>query len=122
MHVFAVQLDTVWHDKRANHEKVRKLLDRAHIPPGSMIVLPEMFATGFSMDVPVIADDATRETETFLRDIAKQRKCFVLGGLVTRCEGRGLNEAVVAYPDDRPPHRYQKMQPFTPGGESDNYH
>jgi predicted amidohydrolase len=122
MDVFAIQLDIAWHDKQANHRKVRGLLDRAHIPPGSMIVLPEMFATGFSMDVAAVADDAERETESFLHAIAKERKSIVVGGLVTRRDGRGVNEAIVAHPDDGPPRRYQKIHPFTLGGESDHYH
>ena len=41
---------------------------------------------------------------------------------MTRRDGRGLNEALVAFPDDRPPFRYQKIHPFTLGGESDNFH
>ena len=72
MNVFAIQLNIVWHDKQANHDKVRRLLEREHIPAGSMIVLPEMFATGFSMDVPAIADEVTRETENFVRTLARE--------------------------------------------------
>jgi len=121
MTVLAVQLDIVWHDKAANHQKVLRLLENAHVPAASMIVLPEMFATGFSMDVATVTDHATRETESFLCSIAKKYQSFVVGGLVGRCEDRPYNEAIVAYPDDRPPLRYQKIHPFTLGGESDNY-
>jgi omega-amidase len=121
MTILALQLDIVWHDKEANHQKVRQLLEKTHVPAGSMIVLPEMFATGFSMDVAQVADDVTRESETFLRSIAKKYQSFVVGGLVGRCGDHHHNEAMVAYPDERPPLRYQKIHPFTLGGESDHY-
>ncbi len=122
MHVFAVQLDIVWHDKPANHEKVAALIDGAGVPPGSLVVLPEMFATGFSMAVAEIADDLLHESEQFLLNLARKHNVAVIGGLVTRDPGgRGRNEAVVAFPDR--PHllRYQKIQPFTLGGEANHY-
>ena len=122
MNVLALQLDIVWHDKRANHEKVAALLDRAGAAAGSLVVLPEMFATGFSMDVAHVADDALHETEQFLVRTAIQRNVAVIGGLATRGpDGRGRNEAIVAFPDGRPTLRYQKLQPFTLGGEAGHY-
>src|SRR5580704_12788689 len=121
MNVFAVQLDIVWHDKRANHDKVNALLDRANIPAGSLVVLPEMFATGFSMAVPEVADDVKHETEQFVLNLARKRNVAVIAGLVTRCQGeRPHNEALVAFPDGRAPLRYHKLQPFNLGGEGKN--
>jgi len=121
MQVYAAQLDIVWHDKAANHAKVDRLLDRAGVGPGALIVLPEMFATGFSMDVERVAD-AQHETERFLLETARRRKVAVIGGIVGRdASGKGVNEAMIAFPDDRPPLRYQKMQPFTLGGEAEHY-
>src|SRR5258708_26305448 len=108
MNVVAVQLDTAWHDKRANHEKADALLDRANVPDGSLIVLPEMFATGFSMDVPEVADDVKHETENWVLATARRRNCAVIARLVTRdSDGRARNEAVVAFPDGPSPSRYQ---------------
>ena len=47
----AAQLDIAWEDKAKNFKRVRTLLDRAKCPPGLWWFLPEMFATGFSMNV-----------------------------------------------------------------------
>ncbi|MDB5173605.1 MAG: hypothetical protein JWN51_2378 [Phycisphaerales bacterium] len=122
MNLICLQLDITWHDKSANHDKVRALLDRTDVPAGSLIVLPEMFATGFSMDVAAIADEVTHETEGFLHAVAAERNVAVLGGLVTRGpDGKGRNEAVVVFPDGRETVRYQKIHPFTLGGESEHY-
>ena len=51
MRVAAVQLDIAWEDKPANFSRVRALLADTPPAPGSLIVLPEMFACGFSMNL-----------------------------------------------------------------------
>ena len=56
MHVVAVQFDVRWEDKAANFTRVRELLKDSAVPAGSLIVLPEMFSTGFSLNL-----DATRQ-------------------------------------------------------------
>jgi omega-amidase len=122
MNIYAVQLDIVWENKHANHVKVRALLESAAPTAGSLVVLPEMFATGFSMNVGTITDSLTHETEEFLAATAQHYGIYLLGGLVTGGPtGRGRNEAVVYSPQGIEVARYQKMQPFTLGGESINY-
>lgn len=121
MNVLALQLDIAWHDRRANHAKVDRLLDAAGAPAGSLVVLPEMFATGFSMAVEQTAD-VRRETEQFLVETARRRRVAIIGGVTTLPpQGKALNEAIVAFPDDRPLIRYQKMHPFTLGGEAAHF-
>src|SRR5262249_12946710 len=109
-------------DKPATHARVHALLSRTAIPAGSLIVLPEMFATGFSMSVARIAEEAGGETHAFLRKLAAQHKSFVLAGVVTRAaDGRGRNEAVVFGPEGRELARYCKLHPFSYGGETRHY-
>lgn len=121
--VYALQTDIVWEDKCANFAHVAALL--VTVPPesGSLVVLPEMFATGFSMNADRIAEDVdTGITACFLSGIAKQYRCYVLGGIVTRNgEDRPRNEAVLFSPEGVLANRYAKMYPFTPSGESANY-
>jgi predicted amidohydrolase len=122
MRVIGLQLDCVWENKEANHLKVLSLLERARPAPGTLVVLPEMFATGFSMNVEGIDDTRSRETQDFLARAASEYKIYLAGGVVTTIEGgRGLNQCVVYSPYGRELARYSKMQPFTLGGESDNY-
>jgi len=122
MNIIGIQLDSVWEDKPANHEKARRLIEKAEPQAGSLIVLPEMFATGFSMNVAAIHDGDSRETQTFLSQTAAEHDIYLLAGVVTKdANGRGRNECVVYAPDGREHARYTKMQPFTLGGESANY-
>ena len=115
MYVAGVQLDIVWEDKEANHDKVRKLIGAAHLPKGAFVALPEMFATGFSMNVAEIAQSEKRESEVFLAGLAKEFGLFVCGGVVVRgSDGRGLNQSVTFEPGGLLIARYSKIHPRDP--------
>ena len=100
MQIIGLQLDSVWENKAANHDKVLSLLDKAGPQAGALVVLPEMFATGFSMNVAAIHDES-RETQDFLSRAAAERNIYLMGGVVMKDEatGRGRNEAVVYSPE-----------------------
>lgn len=117
--IHAVQLDSVWENKAANFAKVRGLIEASQPKAGSLLVLPEMFATGFSCDLSQTMEAEAGETEQFLAEMAKQYGCVVLGGLVTRGpQGRGWNQSLVVAPDGSVLARYTKIQPFSLGGEA----
>ena len=119
LNIHAVQLDSIWEDKAANFAKVRALLAKQPPAPGSLIILPEMFATGFSCDLSKTQEaTAGGETEAFLKDLAREHDCAVLGGVVTPGSSTfARNQSLVIAPDGRELARYTKQQPFSLGGE-----
>ena len=122
MNLFALQLDIVWENKAANFARARSLLAEAKPAAGSLIVLPEMFATGFSMDLTVTRQHADREDEVFLAALAREHRATVLGGVVSPGEAeRGRNEAVVFAADGGLLARYTKIHPFSLGGELEGH-
>jgi predicted amidohydrolase len=122
MQIVACQMELAWEDKAATHERARRLLASATIEPGALIVLPEMFATGFSMNVEAIVEPADGPTHTFLAELAREHRAYVVGGVVTRSpDGRGHNNAVVFGPDGTLIVRYAKMHPFSYGDETNHY-
>ena len=122
MQLVGCQVNTVWEDKQATFKRVRCLLDAAPPARDALVVLPEMFSTGFSFDIPRIAEGADRETETFLSETAVRLGVFMLGGVVTRGRSdRGRNESVIFAPSGRLICRYTKLFPFTFGGEAEHY-
>lgn len=122
MKIYCVQHDIAWENRRANFAKVESLLAGAKPEAGSLVLLPEMFASGFSMNVTAIREGRERETERFLAATAKKFGIFLLGGIVTtKTNGKGSNQSVVFTPDGKELARYTKMQPFSLGGESAKY-
>jgi predicted amidohydrolase len=120
--VIGCQFDIAWEDKDANFERVRALLKDANVEPGALIVLPEMFATGFSMHVERIAEQAAGPTQKFLSQLARDAGAYVVGGVaVAGADGRGRNEAVVIDPSGSEILRYCKLHPFSLGGEDEKF-
>ena len=122
MKIVAVQLDIQWQEKARNHQRVLELLGGSSIEPGSLIVLPEMFDTGFSMNLQVTAQSEQRESEALLQSIAHRYQATVLGGVVGPIvDGRASNQAVAFAADGRELVRYQKQRPFSLVREGDHY-
>lgn len=119
LHVVACQLDIAWEDKAENCRRASALFEQARPPQGSLVVLPEMFTTGFSMNVDATAEGNERVSERFLAESAQRLAGSTLGGVVTR-EGPGalaLNQAVAFGPDGSELARYGKIHPFSFAGE-----
>jgi predicted amidohydrolase len=115
---YGCQLDIAWEDKAANCSKVEAMLARTPLPEGALVALPEMFGTGFSLNLAATAEQESGATESFLSRLAVQHRVFLLGGVVRASpSGRGRNEVVVFGPAGDLVARYAKMHPFTPGGE-----
>lgn len=118
MNVHLIQINSVWEDRAANHAKARQLIASASPQPGSLIILPETFSTGFSMNLSVTAEPTNGPTEQFLREMAVLYQSCVIGGVVTSTEdGRGMNQALTLSPDGSVLARYTKNYPFSLGGE-----
>lgn len=121
MKIYAVQLNIEWREKQRNFTKVETLLQSSQVEPGSLVVLPEMFATGFDVQAEGIAEGAGQglvETAKYLSGLALKWKSTVIGsGIAYAPSGKRQNLAIVFNEAGAPLGSYQKMHPFTFGGE-----
>jgi omega-amidase len=118
VNVIALQHDVVWENKPANFSKVRKLLTQARPPKNSLVVLPEMFATGFSMNTDAIAEGSGGPTEQFLANTAREfGVCLIAGAAMRGGDGRARNQALVFSPAGHLLAAYARMRLFTPGDQ-----
>ncbi len=101
MHIHLLQLDIKWRDKAANFRRVEELVAQAATAPGDLIVLPEMFATGFDVEFGGLAegsDGVLAETADFLADLARRTGCCVQGTGISRSSVSGKRQNLaVAY-------------------------
>lgn len=122
MRVTVCQFSPVWEDKPASIAAVSRLLDTAAPARGSLVVLPEMFATGFSLDVPKVREGRERVAERFMRDLAMRTGSAVLGGVVNESPAdKGLNQAVAFDPAGAELVRFTKLHPFSFSGETKDF-
>ncbi|HMO64132.1 MAG TPA: nitrilase-related carbon-nitrogen hydrolase [Verrucomicrobiota bacterium] len=119
--VVLVQHDLAWETPAANFSRVAALLAAAPPPPGALVVLPEMFATGFTMRAEALAEPEDGPTEAFLASLARRFGVTVLAGRPGRTPAGCQNLAIALGPGGAVLARYAKLQPFTPGGEAAEY-
>ncbi len=96
MKVAAVQMDIVWHNRSANHDKARRMAAQAKEAGADLLVLPEMFSTGFSMDTSITAEPLDGPTPTLLRSLARDLDMTVVGGFVLDGDDAGPQNVSLA--------------------------
>jgi len=123
MHLACCQFDIAWEDKPANYRRVATLVRSAKLPPNTLLLLPEMFATGFSMSVAATAEPLEGPTAKFLAELAREHGLFVVGGAVITdaAIGKPRNEALAFDPRGQLSAHYAKVYPFSLSREHE-YH
>ncbi|WP_375494066.1 nitrilase-related carbon-nitrogen hydrolase [uncultured Jatrophihabitans sp.] len=121
MKVGIVQHDIVWEQPERTREQVRPMIAQAAGADARLVVLSEMYATGFSMRPERIAEDEGGPNEQFLSEQAAQHGITVIASIAQRgSDGNYRNNAVVARADGRV-ERYAKIHPFSYAGEHERY-
>ena len=122
MRVAAVQHDIVWADRDANFAALSPLIREAAANGARLVVLSEMFSTGFVVDRDDIGEPAGGPSSAFLSSMATELGIWVCGSCPEVADGdpRPYNSFVVAAPDGTQ-HRYSKIHPFTYGGEDRHF-
>ena len=112
-------MDIIWQDKPKNFDKVESFLQKEK---ADLFILPEMFATGFTMKSREFAETHNGETESFLKKNALKKKCYIAGGWIEKNPtGLPYNVYSVAGPDGKIKVRYRKIHPFRLAGENKHY-
>lgn len=121
MKLAIVQHDIVWEDAAATREHVRPLIAEAATRGAKIIVLSEMYATGFSMHPERIAEPEGGPSEQFLVDQARQHDAHLIASVAQQgADGAYRNNAIIAAPDGTV-HRYAKIHPFGYAREHEHY-
>ena len=122
MQIACCQYDIAWEDKPANYRKVATLVRDARLEPAALLLLPEMFATGFSMNTAVTAEPPDGPSAQFLSELARDYRVYVMGGAaVAPSERRPYNQALVFDPAGRSVASYDKVRLFKHGTEHEHY-
>lgn len=116
--VSLIQAELAWHDAPANRERFTARIEA--LPDTDVIVLPEMFTTGFTMQAAENAEPVDGPTTAWMRDIAGRRGAAVCGSLIVREAGNCFNRFVWMPPAGDPVY-YDKRHLFRMAGEDGPY-
>jgi predicted amidohydrolase len=121
MRIAAIQHDIVFEDAAATRAHVMPMIAEAAAAHARVIVLSEMFDTGFSMSPERVAEDEGGPSEQFLVDQARRHDAWLVASIAQRgTDGRYRNNAIVAGPDGTVS-RYSKIHPFSYAHEDEHY-
>lgn len=115
MRAHLLQYAIAWEDREANFARVRELAAGCGCGAGDLLVLPEMFDTGFSFGIQRTADRDGR-TLAFLCELARSQGVLVHGARTMLDErGMGRNVSTIVSPQGAVIAEYEKIHPFTLG-------
>lgn len=117
--VTIIQTNLHWQDVDANlgmfTEKLAGIKE-----PTDLIVLPEMFPTGFSMDAATHAEQVEGRAWKWMKDIAAEKNCVITGSIIVEDKGKHFNRLVWMRPDGTY-ETYDKRHLFRMAKEDEHY-
>ena len=114
-----IQASLIWENLQANRtyfsEKINAIQEKV-----DLIVLPEMFTTGFTMNPNEIAETIQGETISLLKTLAKSKNIAITGSLIIKENNKFYNRLVFVFPSGEI-QQYDKRHLFTLAGEDKTY-
>ncbi len=122
MRIAALQSDIIWEDPEANFARLDPWVEVAAAAGARLLVLPEMYACGFSMETEKISEPVGGPSTRFLADRARRHGLWLAGSIpeLADRDERPANTLIVAGPEGEI-HRYRKIHPFSYAGEDRHY-
>lgn len=117
--VTTIQPDLQWEDKTANLRRLEEKIDGITVHT-ELVILPEMFATGFSMRPELLAEPMEGPTVAWMRTIATRKKIILTGSVIIEEEGKYFNRLIWMLPNGQYGY-YDKRHRFAYAGENEHY-
>jgi len=114
-----IQTNIYWEDKTANLQMLKEKIDAIE-EKKEIIILPEMFSTGFSMQPQLLAETMDGETVTWMKQIAADHTIIVTGSVIIKEGDNYFNRLIWMLPNGQFGH-YDKRHLFAFGKEDEQY-
>ena len=114
-----IQSSLFWENKVKNIEQFSHKIDAVK-EPTDLILLPEMFTTGFSMNTKKLAESITGDTVSWMKKKAAEKNCAITGSFICEENGKYFNRLVWMCADGTYS-IYDKRHLFRMGDENNNY-
>ena len=119
MKIALIQIPLVWEDPKSNRVSIEKKINAIESKT-DLIVLPEMFTTGFTMQPERVAETMGGETIQWMQSLAKAKNAAITGSLIIVEEGKYYNRLVFVFPTGEI-QQYDKRHLFTLAGEDQSF-
>ncbi|GAA4233015.1 nitrilase family protein [Postechiella marina] len=117
--VALIQADLVWENPKSNRENFTHKIKGINTDV-DLVILPEMFSSGFTMNAPKVSESMTGETVMWMKQMAAYKNVAIVGSLVIAEENKFYNRLLFVEPSGQVTH-YNKRHTFTLVGEQKVY-
>ena len=117
--VATIQADLVWEDKAANLDRFQEKIE-ALSSEVELVILPEMFTTGFSMSPQTLAETADGETIAWMKQLSQDRNIVIVGSMIAKENDAYFNRLICMLPTGSYG-IYDKRHLFSFAGEENHY-
>jgi predicted amidohydrolase len=117
--VTTIQPDLQWEDKAANLRRLEEKIDGIAVHT-ELVVLPEMFSTGFSMRPELLAERMDGPTVDWMRTMAARKKVILTGSVIIEDDEKYFNRLIWMLPNGQYGY-YDKRHRFAYAGENEHY-
>jgi omega-amidase len=114
-----LQIPLVWENKAENLKAIAAKLDML-TAVSDVIVLPELFSTGFSMNSKVLAEKMDGPSVAWMQEQAAKKNCVICGSLIIEAENKYYNRLIWMKPDGSSSY-YNKRHLFRMANENKHY-
>ncbi len=114
-----IQTDLFWEDKKANLDMLQKKIESIK-EKTEVVILPEMFSTGFSMMPEELAESMDGTTMQWMKRIASENKIILTGSIIIKENGNYYNRLIWMLPNGECG-KYDKRHLFAFAGEQEQY-
>ena len=97
MKIALIQTSLSWENPMENRSHLAQKIT-GFMEDVDLIVLPEMFSSGFTMNPQAVAETMQGETVSWLQHLAKAKNCAITGSLVIEEDGKYYNRLVFVFP------------------------
>lgn len=115
LNVAIIQADIIWEDSSQNRVNFSTKIDEISNNV-DLIILQEMFTTGYTMNVGDVAETMTGDTVAWMLEKAKQKDALLMGSVIIKENGNYFNRIIVAFPSGKLEY-YDKRHLFSYAGE-----
>ena len=119
LNITLIQSDLVWENPKKNRKHFKEKIETI-TEAVDLIVLPEMFATGFTMNAAAVAENMDGKTIEWMKGIALNTNAAVVGSLIISEDKKFYNRLLFVEPSGSM-HYYDKRHTFTLAGEHKIY-
>ncbi len=119
LNVTIIQTSLHWQNRAANLKQLEQLIEEINTST-QLIVLPEMFTSGFTMDVHTAADEPNGEVLSWMKSMALKKDAIIVGSAVIKEDGNFYNRLLWVKPDGNFEH-YNKRHLFRMAKENEHY-